>query len=409
MSPSSAVARVVSTVRHLDARLSRRRDRRRILVDARTPVNYTMFAPVHRALERDPRVEVYFIASEEPARAREIYREAAAGIVILSPPRAARMRFDAYVASDFMWAWLPRGTRRVQMFHGVAGKYGFDAPEAPLTAWGRLWFINERRLRNCVAAGAVAADSPAIRLTGMPKVDCLVDGSIAREEVLQELGLDPGRPVVLYAPTWSPASSLNVMGLPLIERLLAMPVNLVVKLHDRLRDERHRYSGGRNWTAILRDRLPRGRAALATGHDICPYLVAADVMITDHSSAGFEYLLRDRPLVRIHLPALLELAHVHPLYVALLAEASSSATDVGGTVQAVADALADPSQRARERQAVARELFFEPGSATARCVAALYEEIDLEAPATSRAPAGLARGPIGELRRFDAAAKELVG
>ena len=29
------------------------------------------------------------------------------------------------------------------------------------------------------------------------------------------------------------------------------------------------------------------------------YLAAADVMITDHSSAGFEYLLVDRPLIRI--------------------------------------------------------------------------------------------------------------
>jgi hypothetical protein len=31
--------------------------------------------------------------------------------------------FDAYVAADFVWATLRRGTRRVQMFHGVAGKW----------------------------------------------------------------------------------------------------------------------------------------------------------------------------------------------------------------------------------------------------------------------------------------------
>ena len=39
------------------------------------------------------------------------------------------MKFDAYIASDFMWASLPRGTKRVQVFHGVGGKYGFDAPD----------------------------------------------------------------------------------------------------------------------------------------------------------------------------------------------------------------------------------------------------------------------------------------
>ena len=43
--------------------------------------------------------------------------------------------------------------------------------------WHRLFFVNERRLRNFIAGGAIDADSPAIRLVGMPKVDCLVDGT----------------------------------------------------------------------------------------------------------------------------------------------------------------------------------------------------------------------------------------
>ena len=63
-------ARCSRGVRRLDTRLSRRSDRRRILVDARTPVNFTMVAPVFRAMQADPRVEFYFTASEEPARMR---------------------------------------------------------------------------------------------------------------------------------------------------------------------------------------------------------------------------------------------------------------------------------------------------------------------------------------------------
>ena len=47
-------------------------------------------------------------------------------------------------------------------------------------------------------------------------------------------------------------------------------------------------------------------------------------MITDHSSAGFEFLLRDRPIVRIHRPALIELANIHQDYVNLLASVSES-------------------------------------------------------------------------------------
>ena len=45
-------------------------------------------------------------------------------------------------------------------------------------------------------------------------------------------------------------------------------------------------------------------------------------MITDHSSAGFEFLLRDRPIVRIHRPQLIQLANIHRDYVSLLASAS---------------------------------------------------------------------------------------
>jgi CDP-glycerol glycerophosphotransferase (TagB/SpsB family) len=340
-------------------------------------VNFTMVAPVVRAMERDQRVEFHFTATEEPHRMAEIYREAP-DVRTIHPRRAALLKFDAYVASDFMWASLPRGTRRVQVFHGVGGKYGFDAPDRSMREWHRLFFVNERRLRNFVASGAIDADSPAIRLIGMPKADCLVDGTFARDEGLASLGLDPARPSVLYAPTWSPASSLNALGGELVQALGRLPVNLIVKLHDRSRDRRERYSGGIDWVARLQPLLVPGRGVIAPGHDISPYLVAADLMITDHSSAGFEFLLRDRPIVRIHRPQLIETALVHPDYVALLASVSHTVHDVPGTVAAVEAGLADPRARGVERRAVAADLFYGPGGATARSISALYEVIELE-------------------------------
>src|SRR4051795_4854173 len=87
----------LSRVQQVDTLLSRRSGRRRILVDARTPVNYTMVAPVVRTMAADPRIAFYFTASEEPARLTEIYREAP-GVRTIEPRRAALMKFDAYVA-----------------------------------------------------------------------------------------------------------------------------------------------------------------------------------------------------------------------------------------------------------------------------------------------------------------------
>jgi hypothetical protein len=364
---------------------SRQAAARRILVDARTAVHYTMFAPVHAAMAADERVAFCFIASEDPAHATEIFRTAGPDARIVGPARAALMKFHAYLTSDFMWTKLLHQTCRIQMFHGVGGKYGFDAPTESLRAWHRLFFVNRRRLENCVAAGAVEADSPAVRLIGMPKVDRLVDGSLCRDTVLASLGLPPEQPTVLYAPTWSPASSLNRLGIDLIEELCRRPINLIVKLHDRSRDQRPQYSGGIDWPAAIAPHLSPGRAVLASEADICPYLTAADVMITDHSSAGFEYLLLDRPIVRIHVPELIELANIHPDYVRLLANVSESVTEPEDAVAAVERALADPLTRSATRRAVAADLFYEPGTATARCAAALYDAIELD-PLGAAAP-----------------------
>lgn len=371
------IGTALGRMREVDTRISRRSGGRRILVDARTPVNFTMVSPVVRAMDQDPRVQFYFTASEEPERLADIYREAP-DVRTIDPRRAALMKFDAYVASDFMWASLPRGTRRVQVFHGVGGKYGFDVPDASMRHWHRLFFVNQRRLRNFIAAGAIEPDSPAIRMIGMPKVDCLVDGTFDRDAVLLSLGLDPARPTVLYAPTWSPASSLNAMGVDLVNGLRRMPINLIVKLHDRSRDLRARYSGGVDWVARLDPLMTPGRSLIAPGHDITPYLVAADLMITDHSSAGFEFLLRDRPIVRIHRPALVELANIHQDYVNLLARVSDSVEGAEDTLTAVARGLEDPAARGPERRAAAADLFHDAGGATERSMTALYELIELE-------------------------------
>lgn len=384
--------KLIRALRSLDAAVNGSRSTRKVLVDSRIAVNYEMVAPVVRAMSADPRVEFYFTASEEPGHLHQIYKNAAPGTRLISPARAAFSRWDAYLTSDFMWASLPRGTRRIQMFHGVGGKYGFDAPTESMRQWDRLFFVNERRLRNFVHSGAIDPGSNAAKLIGMPKVDCLVDGSLRQDRILAGLGLDPSRKTVLYAPTWSPASSLNAMGTDLIRQLAQLPVNLIVKLHDRSRDPRPQFSGGVDWAATLTPLLSTPNALLANGANITPCLVAADVMVTDHSSAGFEYQLLDRPLVRIDIPALIRQANIHDDYVRLLAGASYNVKDAASAITAVERGLTDPQALSSERRRVAADLFYRPGTATARCAAALYDVLALE-PHASLAPMLTETGP----------------
>jgi len=372
----------LEAARAVDRAVTRRSDRRRILFNARTPMNYAMVAPIHRAMSADPRVEFYFTATEAPNRVGEILSEAAPGARVITPRRASLMRFDAYVAADLVWLTLPRGAPRVQMFHGVGGKYAhdYDRPTTSMRHWDRHFFVNARRMRNFIAAGAIDRDDPAARLVGMPKVDCLVDGSLSRRAVLESLGLDPGRQTVVYAPTWSAASSMVKLGTDFITRLLAGPWNVIVKLHDRLRDPRPFFSGGVDWGVKLESMLRGPRAHLARGSNICPYLVAADVMITDHSSAGFEYLLLDRPLIRVDVPELIALTNTNVEYVDLLRAAAESAVDADGVIQAVERGLADPRRLSSTRVSVANELFYRPGTATERAANELYALMELDQP-----------------------------
>jgi hypothetical protein len=122
-----------------------------------------------------------------------------------------------------------------------------------------------------------------------------------------------------------------------------------------------------------------GGGCLAEGSNSCPYLVAADCMITDHSSIGFEYLLLDRPLIRIEMPELIANASIHEDYVKLLGEASTSVRDAAAAVAAVETCLADRSRQSYARKSVCNEIYYKPGTATDRAVRALYEAMELRA------------------------------
>ena len=146
---------ILGALRRLDDLLQPRGDVRRVLLDARTAMNYEMVAPVVQALGDDHRIAFACTASEEPSRIHEIYRHAPTQLRRVHPRRAALSKWDAYLTSDFVWAALPRRTQRIQMFHGVAGKYNFDAPTRAMRGWDRFFFVNRRRLTNFVRSGAI--------------------------------------------------------------------------------------------------------------------------------------------------------------------------------------------------------------------------------------------------------------
>ena len=351
-------------------------DRRVIGFRAKRPMNYLIFAPVHRRLAADPRLRVYFFGTRYGGGSvRRLYERAGAGDVRLLARAVARYYpFDLYVSSDFSVA-ARRAARAAHLFHGLSFKnYALSAEACRYDA---LCVVGPYMERGFVRRGLFAEGDRRLRRVGMPKLDCLLDGSLDRRAILEGLGCRADRPTVLYAPTWGPESSLPVMGERVLRGLCGAGVNVVVKLHDNSYDRRETSV---DWSARLAA-LAHADLAVARSHDVVPLLFAADVLLTDASSAAYEFLLLDRPIVFLAFPGQLDRVRERADLATWGRRVGITVEEPGRVAAAVEDALASPREHAAVRQAAVRDLFFHPGRATDRAVAELYRLLELDPPA----------------------------
>ena len=367
------VRRITRLAHALDHRLARLGRRRRVLVEVRTPVYLAVLGPISERLERMPHVAVFF-TSEYPDRIRPLLP----GRRFLTYREAEWRRFDVSLNGD-PWAAprLRRCASRINFFHGVAGKYDLDDPRGlPMgfELYDRVAFINRDRMDRYLASGIVSATQA--RLVGYPKLDRLASSREDGAAVRDQLRLSPARPTVIYAPTYSTASSLHLAGEQIVRTLADGGFNVIVKLHDRSLDDDARYTGGVDWRARMRALERPGQVAFVEGADASAYLAAADLMVTDHSSVGFEYLVLDRPLVVYDAPDLAGAARINPEKIALLRSAATVVHSTTGLIGTVRGELTRPSRLSPQRQRVAAEMFHAPGSATDRAVALVCELLD---------------------------------
>jgi CDP-glycerol glycerophosphotransferase len=263
----------------------------------------------------------------------------------------------------------------------VAGKYDLDNPSrlvaAGLDQFDRVAFINADRMQRYLAAGVV---SPAQAvLVGYPKLDDLLNGRWVAADVRSSLGLDARRETILFAPTFSTSGALHAAGVEIIRTILESGRNLIVKLHDRSMTPDPHHTAGIDWPSVLADFRAYPHFALATGADIAPLLAAADVLVTDHSTVGFEFALLDRPIVVYDSPDLLQAARIDADKWALLRSMADVVRSPGELEATLARALAHPELRSDARQA-ARALFACAGHATVRALGVVYELLELSPP-----------------------------
>jgi hypothetical protein len=380
----------------IDHAVGRRVARRQVVFDSRLPVHFMVVRPVLEALRDDPRVDVWVCSAEGRADTTAAFIEAGLGDRQLTRDECAWRRFDVYMNGD-PWCVAPlrRCAHWINFFHGVAGKYDLDRPSRDahlFDVFDRVAFVNTDRMRRYLELGVVTPEQVA--LVGYPKLDRLVSGTADGIAVRRRLRLDVDRPTVMYAPTWSSASSLHVAGEAIIETLLSMRCNVIAKLHDNCFLRGERCAGDVDW----RQRLQRFAAApqfhLATSADSVAYMAASDILITDHSSIGFEALAVDQPVIVFDAPDLARVARINPEKVALLRSASDVVRTVEELSTTVTDVLRNPSRRSADRRRVASDMFYAPGGATTRALEMIYELLRLPAPAGAMRPSVVASSSV---------------
>lgn len=297
------------------------------------------------------------------------------GVTPVPSPVANLLHFDLYLSPDMAPVGARRARCKVHLFHGVSFKGASISPKA--LVHDRLFLFGEYQRRRFVEKGIVAEGDPRLVVTGWPKLDCLVDGSLDPKLIRAQWRVDDGRPVVLYAPTWR-GTSLDTAGEAIVAAIAQMDVNLLVKLHDHSLNRR---LARRRWAPVLERwrRLPNVR--IFDDPDACPALAAADLLVSDFSSIANEFTLLDRPIVFFETEDLR--AHYSDKQIdhAMLARRPGVTVDRAEALpEAIRHALAHPQEHSEARRALAADLFFRPGTATLRAVAKIYELLGLEPP-----------------------------
>lgn len=361
-----------------------RRETKKILFYAESPVKYAMFRPIQQRMARDGRVDFYFAGQ---LRGADTSKRMAAKLGVedarsIRRGMAGMVEFDLFLTADYdLWTPFFKGrlpivsTRKVQLFHGASVRNGAIQPK--MRRYHRLFVIGPYMYRAFLSSGIVEEGDPSLAKIGMPKVDRLVDGSLDGLEIRGQLGFDNDQPIVMLAPTWLRDSPMSRYGEELLKGLAAGPWNLVVKLHDKFFDPRFNTI---NWRRRLKEYVGRDNCkVLIDDYDAVPYLFVTDLLISDVSSIANEFALLDRPLVYLQVGDPEKLSEQYP-FLDLETWGQHPGEMADGPdecVRAVERGLSDPSARSDIRRELTRDIFYEPGKATEKAVGELERLLEL--------------------------------
>ncbi len=352
--------------------------RRILLWEIPVPAQMACVQPVLEILSGNKRIRSYFIAPAQGSPAPDQHPAVNADDLKYALP------VDLYISLSQYIGGIPARARQSMLIpHGLPSK-GNSVIAATLDfdhffLTGPLLFD---LFQEFVHSHPGSSCKTQLHEAGYPRSDPLFQ-SRAR----QAAGADPAAPTVLFAPSFEPRTCLDAYGSEPIERLLSLPVRLLIKLHPMCYQPPWQDKSGHNWPLELKRRfsaLPNVEFIEGNSLDA---LLRADALVTDVSGVALEYILADRgPVVYIDCPDFFRLTLPEMFGITWENAEDDERVNVGrhtglvsgvnGLEEATRFVLAHPDWQREARRNYRTRLAYHPGRATARHVDLISEIAD---------------------------------
>lgn len=290
--------------------------RKRVLFNGITPIQFMVFKPIYNRLMQYGIFDIYFMNSINDYNFYEQFGIPSEQFV--EKRNAFLMNWDLYISADvfeprlmsnMVFRFLPikfpllRKPKMVLISHGISEKkYLFEDDKERLRdiikSYDRIFFSSKKQLDrlNELFDDEFRAN---FEYVGFPRLEELTNGQYNDSSLKERLNIDNDLPVILFAPTWGNQGCLETFGTKIVERLLSLEANVLLKMHDNSNFGLHS-SQAQNYNQFGKF-ADKENFQIVHDNDIYPYLHLADVLIADYGSLILEYLTLNKPAVFLDL------------------------------------------------------------------------------------------------------------